>query len=36
MATADILFGPDLAGEGVIARSTSEVGDWVADYIRNA
>ena len=26
----------DLAGEGVIARSTSEVGDWVADYIRNA
>ena len=26
----------DLAGEGVPARSTSEVGDWVADYIRNA
>ena len=26
----------DLAGEGVHARSTSEVGDWVADYIRNA
>ena len=25
----------DLAGEGVPARSTSEVGDWVADYIRN-
>ena len=26
----------DLAGEGVAARSTSEVGDWVADYIRKA
>ncbi len=26
----------DLAGEGVVAHSTSEVGDWVADYIRNA
>ncbi len=26
----------DLAGEGVTARSTSEVGEWVADYIRNA
>ncbi len=26
----------DLAGEGVPARSTSEVGYWVADYIRNA
>jgi 3-isopropylmalate dehydrogenase len=26
----------DLAGEGVTARSTSEVGDWVAEYIRNA
>ena len=26
----------DLAGGGVPARSTSEVGDWVADYIRNA
>ena len=26
----------DLAGEGVAARSTSEVGDWVAGYIRNA
>ena len=25
----------DLAGEGVPARSTSEVGVWVADYIRN-
>ena len=24
----------DLAGEGIAARSTSEVGDWVADYIR--
>ena len=26
----------DLAGEGVPAKSTSEVGDWVADYIANA
>ena len=26
----------DLAGDGVPARSTSEVGDWVADYIRKA
>ncbi|MBR4133082.1 MAG: 3-isopropylmalate dehydrogenase, partial [Bacteroidales bacterium] len=26
----------DLTGEGVPARSTSEVGDWVADYIRKA
>ena len=26
----------DLAGEGITARSTSEVGEWVADYIRNA
>lgn len=25
----------DLAGEDVIARSTSEVGDWVAEYVRN-
>lgn len=24
----------DLASEGIVARSTSEVGDWVADYIR--
>ena len=26
----------DLAGEGVTPRGTSEVGDWVADYIRKA
>ena len=26
----------DLAGEGVTPRRTSEVGDWVADYIRKA